>query len=323
MKIDISNKRIIITGGAGLIGSHISDILIEKGVGQIVVLDNFTRGNVNNLEKSMGSGKVSVVKGDILDENLLTETIKGCDYCFHMAAIRITECEKEPQKAFDCLFKGTFNVLKCCAANDVKKIVVASSASVYGMAEEFPTNEKHHPYNNKTLYGAGKMSGELMLRAFHEMFGLDYVALRFFNVYGPRMDAFGKYTEVLIRWYRMIADGQRPKIFGDGKQTMDFVFAKDVARACVLALESETCNDVFNVASGEETSLESLCTTLLKAMGKNIEPEYVPLSVDRKRVEVVRRLADTSRSSELLGFNSEVGLEDGLKQLVTWLDTLD
>jgi UDP-glucose 4-epimerase len=199
----------------------------------------------------------------------------------------------------------------------VKKLVAASSASIYGLADKFPTSEDHHPYNNQTWYGASKVMLEGLLRSYHAMYDLPYVALRYFNVYGPRMDIHGKYTEVLVRWMERIAAGQAPLILGDGTQTMDFVYIDDVARANVLSLLSDIEDDVFNIASGIETSLRDLATALLKVMGSDLRPEYGP---DRKVNPVSRRLADIRKSERLLGFKAEVGLESGLSRLVAWWD---
>jgi UDP-glucose 4-epimerase len=185
------------------------------------------------------------------------------------------------------------------------------------MADVFPTCEDHHPYNNQTWYGASKTMLEGLLRSYHAMFGLPYVALRYFNVYGPRMDIYGKYTEVLVRWMERIAAGQPPLILGDGAQTMDFVYIDDVARANVLSLQSEIEDDVLNVASGSETSLQELATALLKVMGSDLRPEYGP---DRSVNAVSRRLANTKKAERLLGFKAQVGLENGLSRLVRWWD---
>jgi UDP-glucose 4-epimerase len=197
----------------------------------------------------------------------------------------------------------------------VKKVVAASSASVYGLAERFPTPETQHPFNNRTLYGAAKVFNEGLLRSYHDMYGLDYVALRYFNVYGPRMDIYGVYTEVLIRWMDRIAAGQPPLIFGDGSQTMDFVYIEDIARANVLAAESSVTDEVFNVASGVETSLNDLAHALLRVMGSNLKPQYGP---ERSVNPVPRRLAGTSKAKRMLGFEAQVSLENGLTQLVEW-----
>jgi UDP-glucose 4-epimerase len=210
---------------------------------------------------------------------------------------------------------GSFNVVEVARQAGVKKVVAASSASIYGLADSFPTHESHHPYNNQTWYGAAKVMLEGLLRSYHTMYGLPYVALRYFNVYGPRMDLHGKYTEVLIRWMQRIDAGLPPIILGDGKQTMDFVYIDDVARSNVLALASDVEDEVFNVASGVETSLNELAGALLKVMGTVMVPEYGP---ERSVNPVSRRLADTSKAQRLLGFNAQTSLEDGLARLVDW-----
>ncbi|MDV2995719.1 MAG: UDP-N-acetylglucosamine 4-epimerase [Chroococcidiopsis sp. SAG 2025] len=307
--------KVLITGGAGLVGSHVTDLLIEQGVAEIVVLDNFTRGDRQNLRLSLERGSVKIVEGDIRDRQLLADLMQGVDLVFHQAAIRITQCAQEPRLAMEVLANGTFNVLEAAVNAKVKKVVAASSASIYGMAEAFPTTEKHHPYNNRTIYGAAKTFNEGLLRSFHDMYGLDYVALRYFNVYGPRMDIYGVYTEVLIRWMERITAGQAPLIFGDGKQTMDFVYIEDIARANILAAKADVTDEVFNIASGVESSLNDLAYSLARVMGSDLQPEY---GAERKVNPVQRRLADTSKARELLGFEAQVPLEEGLRQLVKW-----
>ncbi len=318
--VDLRNSRILITGGAGFVGSFIVEQLLQEDVKEIVVVDNLIRGTRENLSGAMGSGKVGLIEGDIRDREGLQDIFKGIDYCFHLAALRITHCAAEPREALSVMYDGTFNVLEACVAHKVKKVMFASSASIYGQAEEFPTPEKHHPYNNVTLYGAAKMANELMLRSFYQMYGLAYNAVRYFNIYGPRMDTHGKYTEVLIRWYNLIKEGKSPLIFGDGKQTMDFVYVEDIARASILALRSDVSDEVFNIASGRETSLEELCRALLKAMGSHLKPEYVPVPAGRQKVEVMRRLAAVSKAKDLIGFEAQRDLTEGLKRLLTWLD---
>jgi UDP-glucose 4-epimerase len=313
--MELSGKRTLITGGAGLIGSHIADLLVDREVAEIVVLDNLVRGRLENLARANASGKVRLVRGDIRDRPLLAEVMTGVDVLFHQAAIRITQCAEEPRLAMEVLADGTFNVLEAAVAAKVAKVVAASSASVYGLAEEFPTRERHHPYNNQTLYGAAKTFNEGLLRSFADMYGLRYVALRYFNVYGPRMDIFGAYTEVLIRWMDRIAEGLPPLIFGDGKQTMDFVSVEDIARANILAAEASVTDEVFNIASGEETSLNDLAGALLRVMGSGLGVEYRP---ERKINAVSRRLADTSHAAEGIGFRASIGLEEGLRRLVAW-----
>jgi UDP-glucose 4-epimerase len=311
----MQNSRVLITGGAGLVGSHIADLLVKEGVSEIIVLDNFTRGRMANLAWAQEQGHLVIVEGDIRDQKLLADVMQGVDVVFHQAAIRITQCAEEPRLALEVLADGTFNVLEAAVKAKVKKVVAASSASIYGMAEEFPTTESHHPYNNRTIYGAAKVFNEGLLRSFHEMYGLDYVALRYFNVYGPRMDIYGVYTEVLIRWMDRIVAGQPPLIFGDGKQTMDFVYIEDIARANILAAKASVTDEVFNVASGVETSLNDLAYSLAKVMGSDLKPEYGP---ERKANPVQRRLADIVKAKQLLGFEAEVSLEEGLRKLVNW-----
>jgi UDP-glucose 4-epimerase len=319
MCVSDSWKRILITGGAGLIGSHIIDLLMQErhtlGCRQIIVLDNFTRGQLDNLSAARSQGLVTLVHGDIRDQQLMAEVMRGVDLVFHQAAIRITQCAEEPRLALEVLTTGTFNVLEAAAQAGVRKVIAASSASVYGLADYFPTDEQHHPYNNRTLYGAAKVFNEGLLRSFYEMYGLNYVALRYFNVYGPRMDTFGAYTEVLIRWMERIAGGQPPMIFGNGSQTMDFVYVEDVAHANILAAKAPVTDEVFNVASGVETSLNELAQTLISIMGSTVQPLYGP---ERKVNPVPRRLAAVDKARQLLGFQTQVSLADGLGRLVTW-----
>jgi UDP-glucose 4-epimerase len=311
----MNDKRALITGGAGLIGSHIADRLVAEGFREIVVLDNLTRGRRQNLEPALASGRVTIVEGDIRDMDLVSRAMEGIDIVFHEAAIRITHCAENPRMAHDVLATGTFNILEAAVAAKVKRVVSASSASIYGQAEEFPTGEKHHGYGNRTIYGATKMYSEGLLRSFYEMYGLNYVALRYFNVYGPRMDAFGVYTEVMIRWMERLAKGEPCLILGDGAQTMDFVFVTDIARANLRAANSSITDDVLNVASGTETSLTELATILGRVMGVDLPPEYGPA---RKATPVWRRLADVSKAKRLIGFSAKVSLEEGLRQLVQW-----
>ncbi|MFJ9577076.1 aminotransferase class I/II-fold pyridoxal phosphate-dependent enzyme [Streptomyces sp. NPDC101191] len=312
---DIRDKRILVTGGAGTIGSHVTDLLVEGGAREVVVLDNFVRGRRANLAGAMASGRVRLVEGDIRDAATVRRVTEGADLVYHLAAIRITQCAEEPRLANEVMVDGTFNVLEAAAAAGVGKVIASSSASVYGLAESFPTDERHHPYNNDTFYGAAKAFNEGMLRSFHAMYGLDYVALRYFNVYGPRMDIHGLYTEVLIRWMERIASGEPPLILGDGTQTMDFVDVRDIARANILAARSDLTDEVFNVASATETSLRELADALLDVMDSDLEPVHGPA---RAVNGVTRRLADTTLAEERLGFKAEIDLRTGLKDLVDW-----
>ncbi|WP_437179722.1 SDR family NAD(P)-dependent oxidoreductase [Pelotalea chapellei] len=305
----------LITGGAGLMGSHIADRLLAGGAARIVLLDNFVRGSMHNIFNVVQDPRVQLVKGDIRDSNLLMKLAKGIDGLFHMAAIRITACAENPREAMEVMMTGTHNVLQTVVEQNVGRLVYASSASIYGMADSFPTSETHHPYNNRTYYGAAKIAGEGMVRSFAEMYGLKYAALRFFNVYGPRMDIDGKYTEVIIRWLDRIEAGERPAIFGDGLQTMDMVYIDDVIDAIMLAMQSDITDEVFNVASGTETSLLGLLQTLLRVMGSDLQPEFLP---ERAVNPVPRRLADIRKARDVLGFKAKVGVEDGLRGLIEW-----
>ena len=296
-------ERALITGGAGVVGSTLADQLVRAGAAEIVVLDNLVRGRRENLAWAMANGHVRVVEGDIRDRALVAEVTRGIDVVFHQAAIRITQCAEEPRLALEVLVDGTFNVLEAAAQEGVRKVVAASSASIYGLAQEFPTDEQHHPYANDTLYGAAKTFNEGLLRSLHAMNGLDYVALRYFNVYGPRMDIYGVYTEVLVRWMERISAGVPPLILGDGSQTMDFIYIDDVARANVLAASADVTDVAFNVASGVETSLAELAQMLLNVMDADLPVEHGP---ERGVNKVPRRLADTSLAREQLGFEAEV-----------------
>jgi nucleoside-diphosphate-sugar epimerase len=310
--------RALVTGGAGMIGSAIVDLLVSQRV-DVLVLDDFSRGRRANLEAAVASGKVTVVEGDIRDLNLVAKIMDGVDVVFHEAAIRLTRCAVEPRQALEVLVDGTFNVVEAAASLGVRRLVTASSASVYGQATEFPTPEDHHPYANRTLYGAAKTFNEGLLRTFADTHGLDYVALRYFNVYGPRMDTHSPYTEVLIRWMERIAAGDPPVILGDGSDSADFVYVDDVARANVIAATSNASDEVFNIATGVQTRLDHLARALIDAMGAcDLEPEHADVPATNP---VRQRQGDPTRAREILGFQTEVELAEGLRRLVAWWRT--
>ncbi len=311
----IQDGRVLITGGSGLIGSHIVDELLRRGATDIVVFDDFSRGRLQNLSDALASGSVRIIEGDVRNQRDVEGAMAGAVVVFHEAAIRITQCAEEPRLAKDVLVDGTFNVLEAAVRAGVTRLVAASSASVYGLAEVFPTEESHHPYANRTIYGAAKLFNESLLRSFNDMYSLNYVALRPFNVYGPRMDTYGAYTEVLIRWMDAIDGGRPPVIFGDGTQTMDFVHVTDVAKASVLAALSDASDVVFNVGTGVETSLNELARMLLHVMGSTLHPQHAEA---RKVNPVSRRLASIDAAARVLGFRASVPLEDGLRDLVAW-----
>jgi UDP-glucose 4-epimerase len=316
MNHSLNGATVLVTGGAGLIGSHIVDRLVDEGAGEIRVLDNMVRGRRDNLAAAMARRPIQLTIGDVRDRATVARVVDGCDYVFHQAAIRITLCAEQPRECIDVLVTGTLNIFEAAVAARVRKVVYASSASVYGAADVFPTDERHHPYNNRTLYGAAKLMNEGIARSFHDVYGLANVGLRYFNVYGPRMDVTGAYTEVFVRWLDCVERGTPPQIHGDGSATMDFVYVDDIARANILALKSHRVDDVYNVASGHETSLVQLWQAISRVTGASrLSPEFHP---PRKVNPVPRRLADTSRARNDLGFAAEVTLDEGLRRLVAW-----
>jgi len=315
-KNSLKNSVVLVTGGAGLIGSHIVDRLIDEGAGEIRVLDNLVRGRMDNLREAFDRHDIRFVQGDVRDPQVARNAVAGCDYVFHQAAIRITLCAERPRECMDVLVMGTFNIFEAAVAEKVKKIVYASSASVYGAADEFPTDERHHPYNNRTIYGAAKQMNEGIARSFADMYGTASVGLRYFNAYGARMDVTGAYTEVFIRWLDAIEAGRRPQIHGDGTASMDFINVADIARANILAMKSDRVDDVYNVASGTETTLLQLWEAMLRVTGASpMKPEFHP---PRKVNPVPRRLAETKNAAAAIGFTAKITLEQGLAQLVEW-----
>jgi len=310
----ISGARFLVTGGAGFVGSAIVDQLLDAGAAEVRVLDNFVRGTWSNLSASLETARTNVIEGDVRDRALVDRACEGVDYVFHEAELRITQCADVPREAVEVLIGGTLNVLESAVRHGIKKVVAASSASVYGEPSYLPIDEGH-PFNNRTMYGAGKIAGEQLLRAYFTASALPYVAFRYFNVYGPRMDTVGVYTEVMIRWLDAIEANQPPLIFGTGEQSMDFVYVGDVARANLLALESDVADEVFNVGTGVQTSLKELCSLMLKLSNSSLKPEYREA---RTVGNVQARRAAVEKARKMLGFSSEVALEQGLSKLIRW-----
>ncbi|MBF6589143.1 MAG: NAD-dependent epimerase/dehydratase family protein [Ktedonobacterales bacterium] len=311
----MAGSRVLITGGSGFVGSHIADALMDANVAEIITIDNLVRGRREHLRAAEARGQVTFIEGDIRDRDLLQRSMQGIDYVFHEAALRITHCAADPRLGHSVMVEGTFNVVEAAHQAGVKKVVAASSASVYGEPSSLPMHEEH-PYNNRTLYGAAKIANEHLLRSFNDMYGLPYVALRYFNVYGPRMDAFGQYVEVMIRWMTSIGRGEPPRIYGDGTQTMDFIYVGDVARANIAALRSDASDVALNVASGTQTSLTELSGLLCETMGRpDLRPEYTE---ERKVNPVHHRLGATEQARERIGFSATVDLREGLRRLVAW-----
>ena len=317
--LDLAGARVLVTGGAGLVGSTIVDQLAATDVAEVVVLDDFSRGTTRNLADVDLGGRLTVVEGDIRDQAVVGRTMAGIDVVFHQAAIRITQCAEDPRLAVDVLVNGAFTVFEAAVAAGVRRVVAASSASVYGQAEVIPTTEDHHPWGNDTIYGAAKAFDEGMLRALHRTRGLDYVALRYFNVYGPRMDTHGVYTEVLVRWMERIDEGLAPVVHGDGSQTMDFVHVADVARANLLAAQAPVTDRAYNVGTGVATSLLELAEALTTVMGSTLAPEHTD---GRAHVAVAHRRAAVERARDELGFVAAVPLDAGLTDLVHWWRTV-
>lgn len=311
----IAGSKILITGGGGLIGSWVTDQLLEKGVGHITVIDNFDRGDRSNLANALKSNRVRLVEGDICDRPLVRELLAETDGLIHLAAMRITQCVQDPERARDVMLTAPFNMFLDAAELKVKRIVAASSSSIYGQADVFPTTEKHHPFNDDTLYGASKLACEGILRSFSKMYDLPSVTMRFFNVYGPRMDIHGVYTEVMVRWLERISEGKPPIIFGDGKQSMDFTYISDVAASVVAAMESDSRDLAFNVGTGKSTTLAELASVLCEIMGTKLSPEFQPA---RGVSPVNYRLADTKLSEDVLGFRAKVDVREGMRQLAEW-----
>ena len=310
---DLQGARVCVTGGAGFVGSHVVDFLVREPVREVVVFDNFIRGQRANLQGAMSSERVRVVHGDITRPKELTAAVATADFVIHLAALWLLECVEEPRAAVEVNVCGTFNVIEACCAAETKKLVFSSPASVYGDAVEVPMTEAH-PFNNRTLYGATKIAGEQLLQALHYAHGLPFAALRYMNVYGPRQDDRGAYTSVVTKVLDRIDRGLPPVIFGDGTATYDFVYVEDVARANVLALTNGTPAGFYNIGSGVATTVNELVRELLDLTGSAQCPEYRP----QAQVFVQRRIGSTDLAEQELGFRAVVPLRTGLEKLIAW-----
>jgi UDP-glucose 4-epimerase len=320
--MNLLGKKLVVVGGAGLIGSHIVDRLLKEDVREIVIYDNFVRGTRENLAAALNDPRVRIFEagGDIMQRDILESALSGADGVFHLAALWLLQCHEFPQAAFDVNIQGTFNVINACVAMGVKRLVYSSSASVYGDALEEPMKESH-PFNNKNFYGATKIAGEAMLRSFHHRYGLDFVGLRYMNVYGPRQDYRGAYMAVVMRMLDAIDKGEGPTIMGDGSEAFDFVAVEDCAWANVCAMKSDMTDAFYNVGTGNRTTLNHLAQMLLKLTSVDLPIHYAPAN----HATLVRnRIACTIKAKQEIGFFSQIELEAGLHKLILWrkLDTV-
>lgn len=315
MLVDLRGTRVVVIGGAGFIGSHLVDILTREDVREILVYDNFCRGVQANLHQALSDPRVKVFEagGDILQADILQAALTGADYVFHLAALWLLQCHEFPRAAFDVNIRGTFNVLEACRDQGVKKLVYSSSASVYGDALETPMIEDH-PFNNRTFYGATKIAGEQMCRAFHVRYGLEYVGLRYMNVYGPRQDYHGAYVAVIMKILDRIDQGVPPIVYGDGSQAYDFVYVEDCARANLCALASDRTDVCYNVGCGAKTTIRELCELLLELTGAPRDIQYQPAG----QTFVTHRVGSTERAKREIGFEAQVDLREGLQRLIAW-----
>ncbi len=317
--MDLKGKKLVVIGGAGLIGSHTVDLLKREDIGEILVYDNFVRGRVENIAEALRDPRVRVfsVGGDIQQTDILEAALEGADGVFHFAALWLLQCHDFPRSAFDVNIRGTFNVMEACVKKGIKRLVYSSSASVYGDAVQDPMTEDH-PFNNKNFYGATKICGEAMLRAFHHRYGLNYVGLRYMNVYGPRQDYQGAYIAVIMKMLDAIDRGEGPTILGDGSEAFDFVAVEDCAKANLCAMKAEMTDRCYNVGTGIRTSLRELAETLLELTGCQQSIKFAP----RSQATLVRnRIGCPKRAAEEIGFRAEIELRNGLKRLIEWRST--
>lgn len=317
--MDISGKKFLVIGGAGFIGSHVVAELLKTDVAEVVIYDNFARGKKEYIENFLTDERCSLYPhgGDIREIDILNDALKGIDGVFHLAAMWLLHCKDYPRTAFDVNIQGTFNVLEACVKNNIKRLVYSSSASVYGDASEVPMTESH-PFNNKNFYGASKIAGEAMCRATYDRFGLDYVGLRYMNVYGAHQDQTAAYTGVVPIMLNKIDANESPIINGDGSQAYDFISVQDVARCNVLAMQANATDEFYNVGSGVQTSIKELCDLILDLKESDLKVTYKPYSEEDARRLVQNRIGCPIKAKQDLGFEYKDGLRQGLLNLIAW-----
>jgi len=315
----LTNAKVLVIGGAGFIGSHVVGELLKTDVGQVIVYDNFARGKRSYLDPYMSDPRCVLFQNgsDIRETDLLDAAMNGCDYVIHLAAMWLLHCKDFPRTAFHVNIEGTFNVLEACVRNKIKKLVYSSSASVYGDAVEVPMTE-NHPFMNRNFYGASKIACEAMCRAFYDRYGLNYVGLRYMNVYGPHQDQTAAYTGVIPIMLNKIDANEPPVINGDGSQAYDFIYVEDVAHCNVAALRSEATDENYNVGSGIQTSIKELCDLILELKQSDLKVTYKPYSADDARRLVQNRIGCPIKSEQDLGFKYSYSLRDGLLRLIDW-----
>jgi len=310
----VSGARVVVTGGAGTIGSHVVDAALAAGAQEVIAIDLLLRGDRGNIAGAVATGRARLVEIDIRDREAVRTNIDGADVVFHQAALRWTLCQERPRDCQEVMVDGTFNVLEAAAEAKVRRFVLASSAVVYGAPIHLPYDEDH-PVGGTRVYGAAKVANEQMARAFAHASGLPTTILRYFNVYGPRQDIRSPYVEVMVKWLDLIDQGKPLVLYGDGSASVDFVYVGDVARANLLACDTKTIDDIVNVCSGTETRMSDLATLLLELTGSNVGVEHRPQPAGALPA---RRYGDPRRARELLGFVAKTDLRDGVKKLIAW-----
>jgi len=315
----LEGSKILVIGGAGFIGSQVVTELLKTKIAQVVIYDNFARGKQEYINDSLRDPRCTIWPhgGDIRDVDLLNDAMVGVDAVIHLAAMWLLHCRDYPRTAFHVNIEGTFNVLEACVKNNIQRLVYSSSASVYGDAVEIPMTESH-PFNNRNFYGATKIAGEAMCRAYHDRYGLDYVGLRYMNVYGPNQDQQAVYSGVIPIMLNKIDAEEAPVINGDGSQAYDFIYVDDVARSNVMAMESSAVDEFYNIGTGVQTTIRKLCDTILDLKQSNLEVIYQPYDTSDARRLVQNRIGCPRLANEQLDFQYEINLREGLQKLIDW-----